>query len=94
MCNNIDASTIKRLYQIGWIIGIITKYLLIWGIPFLIGCGLAIWANGLNAQTIVPNYQPEEINWFIGVPMLIVELAFIIVGFVAGKLYEDKHNAI
>lgn len=94
MRDNVDASTIKKLYRIGWIIGTITKYLLICGIPLLIGCRLAIWTNGLNAQTITPNYQPEEINWFIVIPMLTMEFAFIAVGFVAGKLYEDKYNAI
>ena len=90
MRNNIDASTIKKFYRIGYIIGTVVKYALICGIPLLIGCWLAIWANGLNAQIIEPNYQPEPMNWFIVAPMLLVEFAFIIVGFIAGKVYEDR----
>lgn len=72
----------------------IIKYALIWGIPFAIGCFMATWANELPTHQIAPNHQSEQINWLIVAPMLAVEFAYIPAGFIIGKLYENKKNAI
>ena len=69
--------------------------LILISIVFLaIGCGVAIWGNNMNAQQIMPGYIPETVNWVVTIPLIAVQFSFIIVGFVAGKLYEDKNNAV